>query len=210
MTQISGTEHRVLASRSAGQDLVRIVQINEEIKSIVAVAFKINIMALNAIFLAKRAGTTALGFGVLSNELRVFSQDLKTAMGGLSGVIHKAVTEVSVLLQDQRTLRLLQEAERLSGGNPRVRQALLARQEKMESHKASLVHQRRQLKLVLGNVAQLVELGGVLAKSAKIEAAYGQAFSSSLSQVSGEFDGVVEEIRLSLSNLNKSEFFALR
>jgi len=72
MTQIPGTGNRVLVPCSAGQDLVRIVQINEEIKSIVAVAFKINIMALNAIFLAKRAGTTALGFGVLSNELRVF------------------------------------------------------------------------------------------------------------------------------------------
>ena len=205
-----GTAHRLPAPRSAGRDLVRIVQINEEIKSIVAVAFKINIMALNAIFLAKRAGSTALGFGVLSNELRVFSQDLKNAMGGLSGVIHKAVAEVSVLLQDQRMLRLLQAAEASSGGNVRVREALRARQEKMESHKASLAHQRRQLQLVLGNVAQLVELGGVLAKSAKIEAAYGQAFSSSLSQVSGEFDGVVEEIRLSLGHLNKSEFFALR
>ncbi|WP_303786415.1 chemotaxis protein [Azovibrio restrictus] len=206
----SGTTPRSLAHRSAGQDLVRIVQINEEIKSIVAVAFKINIMALNAIFLAKRAGSTALGFGVLSNELRVFSQDLKNAMGGLSGVIHKAVSDVSVLLQDQRMLRLLQEAEVRSGGNIRVREALRARYDRMEAHRANLALQRRQLQLVLGNVAQLVELGGVLAKSAKIEAAYGQAFSSSLSQVSGEFDGVVEEIRRSLGHLNKSEFFSSR
>ena len=61
----------------AGQDLLRIVRINEQIKVVVGVSFKINIMALNAIFLAKRAGTAALGFGVLSNELRVFSQDFR-------------------------------------------------------------------------------------------------------------------------------------
>lgn len=195
---------------SAGQDLERIVRINEEIKSIVAVAFKINIMALNAIFLAKRAGTTALGFGVLSNELRVFSQDLKQAMGGLSGVIHQAVTEVSILLQDQRVLNLLQRAEKQSGGHARVLEALARREGKMEVHRASLAVQRRQLKLVLENVAQLVELGGVLAKSAKIEAAYGQSFSQSLAQVSGEFDGVVEEIRQSLGTLHKSQFFAQR
>lgn len=58
----------------AALDLLRIVRINEEIKRVVSVAFKINIMALNAIFLAKRAGNAALGFGVLSNELRVFFQ----------------------------------------------------------------------------------------------------------------------------------------
>lgn len=210
MTALQRSADPAMPVPSAGRDLARIVSINEEIKSIVAVAFKINIMALNAIFLAKRAGTTALGFGVLSNELRVFSQDLKTAMGGLSGVIHKAVTEVSVLLQDQRTLRLLQQAEAQSGGHARVREALRLRREKMERHQLSLATQRRQLRQVLDNVAQLVELGGVLAKSAKIEAAYGQGFSASLGQVSGEFDGVVEEIRRSLGNLNKSEFFARR
>ena len=53
----------------------------------------------------------------------------------------------------------------------------------------------------------MVELGGVLAKSAKIEAAYGQSFAPSLAQVSGEFDAVVEEIRGSLQSLRRSAFF---
>ena len=72
----------------AGVDLLRIVRINEQIKRVVGVSFKINIMALNAIFLAKRAGTAALGFGVLSNELRIFSQDLRDFMSSLTGLIH--------------------------------------------------------------------------------------------------------------------------
>lgn len=46
-------------THQAGVDLLRIVRINEEIKSVVNVAFKINIMALNAIFLAKRARAIA-------------------------------------------------------------------------------------------------------------------------------------------------------
>ena len=53
---------------------------------------------------------------------------------------------------------------------------------------------RRGLRLAIDDAARLVELGGVLAKSAKIEAAYGAGFASSLGQVSGEFDGIVEEI----------------
>ena len=98
----------------ASADLLRIVRINEEIKRVVGVSFKINIMALNAIFLAKRAGTAALGFGVLSNELRFFSQDLRTCMESLTGLIHGCVDEVSIVLKDIRFTRLLRQAAELT------------------------------------------------------------------------------------------------
>lgn len=187
-------------------DLLRIVRINEEIKAVVGVAFKINIMALNAIFLAKRAGTAALGFGVLSNELRVFSQDLRTCMGGLSGLIHRCVNEVSVVLQDVRHTKLLREA--VAGtSRPELGLALKRRELANGEHQARLASLRRQLQRALEDAFQLVELGGVLAKSAKIEAAYGQGFAGALAQVSGEFDGIVEEIRNSLQALQRSEFF---
>jgi methyl-accepting chemotaxis protein len=190
----------------AGTDLLRIIRINEEIKAVVGVAFKINIMALNAIFLAKRAGTAALGFGVLSNELRVFSQDLRTCMGGLNVLIHRCVNDVSVVLQDIRHTRLLRQA--VAGSSRPALAAVVRRRELAnDEHQAHLSSLRRQLQRALEDAAQLVELGGVLAKTAKIEAAYGQAYAASLAQVSGEFDGVVEEIRNSLLALQRSEFF---
>lgn len=192
------------------QDLLRIVRINEQIKSVVAVAFKINIMALNAIFLAKRAGSAALGFGVLSNELRVFSQDLRTRMESLRQVIHACVIEVSQLLRHSRHSRLLQDGFQLSGGHGRLDAVLQRRAQEAGARQEELASLRRQLKLALEDAFQLVELGGVLAKSAKIEAAYGQSFAASLAQVSGEFDGIVEEIRVSLENLKKSNFFGGR
>lgn len=191
----------------AGVDLMRIVRINEEIKSVVNVAFKINIMALNAIFLAKRAGTAARGFGVLSNELRVFSQDLRDCMSSLTGMVHACVDDVSRLLQDVRHTRLLRQAVALSPKSE-VAAVLAAREIRNEQHAQSLAGQRRQLKRVLEDAFRMVELGGVLAKSAKIEAAYGQSFAVPLAQVSGEFDGVVEEIRVSLESLRRSDFFA--
>ncbi len=190
----------------AGADLLRIVKINEEIKSVVGVSFKINIMALNAIFLAKRAGTAALGFGVLSNELRVFSTDLRTCMASLTTLIYGCVNEVSVALQDLRHTRLIREAVDLSGkAGPRA--ILVRREAENEEHAQRLHRLRNQLKRALEDAFQMVELGGVLAKSAKIEAAYGQSFAPSLAQVSGEFDGVVEEIRGSLESLRRSAFF---
>ncbi|MBK6357293.1 MAG: hypothetical protein IPF44_11565 [Betaproteobacteria bacterium] len=63
-------------------DLLRIVRINEEIKSVVGVAFKIQHHGPQCHFLAKRAGTAAWGFGVLSNELRIFRRISMTAHVG--------------------------------------------------------------------------------------------------------------------------------
>lgn len=190
----------------AGVDLLRIVRINEEIKRVVGVSFKINIMALNAIFLAKRAGTAARGFGVLSNELRVFSQDLRSSMEALTGLIYGCVNEVSVGLQDIRYSRLLREAAELAPESS-VIGILRRRDEQNSTHASRLASLRSKLKRALEDALQLVELGGALAKSAKIEAAYGQAFAGSLAQVSGEFDHVVEEIRGSLESLRRSAFF---
>lgn len=190
-----------------GADLLRIVRINEEIKRVVGVSLKINIMALNAIFLAKRAGTAARGFAVLSNEFRNFSQDLRTSMTVLTGLVYGCVNEVSVMLQDLRFTRLLQEAGR------QAPQAALAgilqrREEKNAGHRENLGKLRGQLKRAFEEAFQMVELGGVLAKSAKIEAAYGQGFAVPLAQVSGEFDQIVEEIRASLEALRRSAFFS--
>jgi methyl-accepting chemotaxis protein len=193
----------------AGADLLRIVRINEQIKSVVSVAFKINIMALNAIFLAKRAGTAALGFGVLSNELRVFSQDLRTCMQTLTELIHASVGEVSVTLKNVRLTRLLREAAKMA---PKSAAAAILRQREEENrmHEIQFQSLRKQLKRALEDAFQMVELGGVLAKSAKIEAAYGQTFAGALAQVSGEFDGIVEEIRDSLESLRRSAFVMAR
>ena len=197
------------SSSGAALDLLRIVRINEEIKSVVNVAFKINIMALNAIFLAKRAGTAARGFGVLSNELRVFSQDLRDCMLALTGLVHGCVNDVSLMLQDIRHTRLLRQAVALSK-DAQMASVLARRETENERHAASLASQRKQLRRALDDAFRLVELGGVLAKSAKIEAAYGQSFALPLAQVSGEFDGIVEEIRVSLESLRHSAFFTGR
>lgn len=201
---------QLAGQEAASLDLLRIVRINEQIKAVVTVAFKINIMALNAIFLAKRAGSAALGFGVLSNELRVFSRDLRSQMESLRQLIHSSVVEVSHLLQHSRHSRLLAASVHLAGGNARLEEVMLRREREERQRRETLTRLRRELKLALEDAFQLVELGGVLAKSAKIEAAYGQSFAPALAQVSGEFDGIVEEIRGSLESLKKSSFFGGR
>ncbi len=185
-------------------ELVGIVLVNEEIKAIVATAFRINLMALNAIFLAKRAGNAALGFGVLSNELRRFAQDLTRRMSSLRDMTSGSVGSVTGVVQQQRNTAILTEAIRLSGeGVPGVREARKRGALRLAEQQASLRALDLRLRAAVEETQQLVELGGVLARSAKIEAAYGGGFSPALMQVSTDFAEVIAQIKRSLEVLGK-------
>jgi len=197
-----------MAALRGGLDLLGIVRMSEEIKQVVKVAFRINIMALNAIFLAKRAGTSALGFAVLSNELRVFSQDLHGQMQVLSDLVGGLVKVVSELLQDLRYARLLGAAARMAASPGMAAESLARRREITRRDAQHFADLRRRLGTALDDAFRLAEMGRILASSAKIEAAYGQDFAPSLAQVSGDFHQVVEEILVSLENLRKSGFWS--
>lgn len=197
------------ASLEAGRELRRIVRANEEIKHVVATAGRIGLMAMNAIFLAKRAGQSALGFGVLSDELRRFSLDLQTQMTQLREMTYGTVASLTALLKQARTQQLLERTREESGGAGRrlVDAFLQTRHETAGSfgHRERIAAMHRSLGLMLADTAQLVELGGVLARSAKIEAAYGGPFSAALMQVSSDFERTIGEIRHSLENLVKQQ-----
>jgi len=63
----------------------------------------------------------------------------------------------------------------------------------------------RGLSHMIADTVQLVELGSVLARSAKIEAAYGGGFSVALMQVSSDFEKMIGEIRQSLESLSGTQ-----
>jgi hypothetical protein len=195
-------------SSEAGQELRRIVRINEEIKSVVAKAFKINLMAMNAIFLAKRAGQSALGFGVLSNELRRFATDLQQQMAALREATYGSVSTVTALLKQGRISRLLERTriEAQGDGKGLIQNLVSARDESTLAHNGQqMTALSRRLSHMIADTTQLVELGSVLARSAKIEAAYGGAFSTSLMQVSSDFEKIIGEIQHSLESLTKHQ-----
>lgn len=195
-------------TQDSGVELRRIVRTNEEIKSVVATASRINLMAMNAIFLAKRAGQTALGFGVLSNELRRFAMDLQKQMALLREMTYGSVATVTALVKQARVNRVLERTRKESGGS-----GLTLIDEFMRTrHGASSVRHReqiaalnRRLTQMIADTAQLVELGSVLARSAKIEAAYGGPFAAALMQVSSDFERTIGTIQRSLENLTKQQ-----
>lgn len=195
-------------SGEAGFELRRIVRINEEIKSVVAKAFRINLMAMNAIFLAKRAGRSALGFGVLSNELRRFATDLQGQMAALREATYGSVATVTTLVKQSRISRLLELAriEAQGEGATLIRQLVRSRDESTLALSAEQMGAlNRRLSHLIADTTQVVELGSVLARSAKIEAAYGGGFSTSLMQVSSDFEKIIGEIQRSLESLTKQQ-----
>ena len=195
-------------NENAGKELRSIVRISEEIKRVVATAFKINLMAMNAIFLAKRAGQSALGFGVLSNELRRFATDLQTQMEALRAMTYGSTSTVTALLKQARVNRSLELTLKTSKGEGRriVEQLLRERHaESLADRQAQMHGVSRRLRSMIDSTAQLVELGSVLARSAKIEAAYGGSFSTSLMQVSSDFEKTIGDIQQSLAALTKHQ-----
>jgi hypothetical protein len=192
--------------QDSGRELRRIVRINEEIKTVVKTAYRINLMAMNAIFLAKRAGQSALGFGVLSNELRRFATDLERQMIALGQATADSVVTVTAMVKEARIVRVLERARVESDGAGRaIVDGVLRRRRTttLSDRRDQVAALNRNLAMMIDSTAGLVEMGGVLARSAKIEAAYGGGFSQSLKQVSSDFEGTIGEIRKSLDSLSK-------
>jgi methyl-accepting chemotaxis protein len=195
-------------ARGSGSELRRIVRINEEIKSVVATAFKINLMAMNAIFLAKRAGQAALGFSVLSNELRRFATDLQQQMEVLRQMTHGSVASVTAVVKSERLSRVVDRLRIEASGQARAIIDSYLRALSTTSfvrHMEAIATQNRRLNQTIADTAQLVELGSVLARSAKIEAAYGGSFSGALMQVSSDFERTIAEIHRSLELLSRNQ-----
>lgn len=193
--------------RDSGRELRRIVRINEEIKMVVKTAYRINLMAMNAIFLAKRAGQSALGFGVLSNELRRFATDLEQQMIALGQATGGSVATVTAMVKEGHVVRMLERARAQcrDGLGREVLDGLLRRHREttLSDRRDQVAALNRNLAMMMESTVGLVEMGGVLARSAKIEAAYGGAFSQSLKQVSSDFEDTIGEIRQSLNSLSK-------
>lgn len=189
-----------------GRELRRIVVLNEEVKRIVKTAFRINLMAMNAIFLAKRAGHSALGFGVLSQELRRFAAELELQMRALGLATGRSVTAATAIFRETRLVAVFRRTRVQCGdiGRMAIDAALRHRGENGFSESAEQVSAfNRSHRMMIDDALRLIEMGGVLARSAKIEAAYGGSLSRALRQVSSDFEATIGEIRDALDRLRK-------
>jgi hypothetical protein len=192
----------------AGQtnNLHRLVKANEEIKKVIRISSGVNLVALNAMLIAKRSGEKSRGFAVVSSELRVFSRKLEGAMTGLGTLVFELVRDAAAM-QKQRHERHHLRITFAQGGRVRglVEPMLVRREEAMRETGVAIQKDWRKLQLQLNRALQLCETGGALSRSAKIEAVYGGDMSATLKQVANQIEETVNEIFATLKLL-RSQF----
>lgn len=187
---------------SSSQQLASFVRLNEGIKGVVLIAFQINIMALNAILLSHRAGEVALGFGVISKELRTLSVELTGLMQALSADAYLAVNLISDQLRRERRQQLLQTTQTQLQRPSAALDAVVAERKALFLARAQQVREVR-LRLLdqLEEARKLCQFGTAISRSAKIEAAYGREYGRALAEVSQEFDQKIQTILPSIETL---------
>lgn len=194
------------AGASVSGGLRHIVAVNEQIKSVIAMAFTVQAMSLNAILLSRRAGDVARGFGVLSGELRRFALELSASMVDLRVLTGRSVATVTSLVKQARMASILHRIDVGSGPAATAVNEVRCRHDRLvEGQARVLADVRRQLGLRLEALASAVMFGSVLARSARIEGAYGGAFAPQLTQVSDEFARTITAIGQALDGLRKAQ-----
>ena len=175
------------------------VLIHEEVKVVIRNCFEINLMGLNAILLAKKAGESARGFGVISGELRLLSLELQTAMQRLALLTQELLATATQRLQAERRLSKLDDAAAHS-----ERLALMLQPAMRQAHErlAHLVEANR-FRECLDDANRSCTFGLVLARSARIESAYSGDMRSVLAELSETFAKKIEAILPRLDSLQR-------
>lgn len=185
---------------SRSNNLMMIVQINEQIKKIVFKARVINLLALNAILLSRRAGSLAMGFAFMSSELRQFSKQLTTQMELLSTQSFHSVTLVSQSQKYDRINQLLQKTA-FSTDHNQLKQRLLNSNHQLDLIKRHTQHEKDKLKASIEEALLMGRFGSIIARSLKIEATYGDVYTESLTGIANEFSEHIETIAATINNL---------
>ena len=184
------------------------VLVNEEIKKVTNLSFGVNLVALNAMLVSKRAGERSRGFGVVSSELRIFSSKLREEMDGLGLRIFDLVNNVAAIQKQSHERDHLQRA---IGRDNKMREFISASLDRKEAVLLQLVRsmekEQNHLLRQVGRTLQLCDMGTSLARSAKIESVYGGDMSGTLKQVASQVEETIEEI-LGILNTLESQLAA--
>ncbi|MGL4996091.1 MAG: hypothetical protein ACRC01_10220 [Deefgea sp.] len=168
---------------SGVEALQQSVLIHEEVKVVVISCFEINLMGLNAILLAKKAGERARGFGVISGELRLLSLELQGEMQRLGVLTQELLAMATARLQAERRMARLTDAAAFSD---KVAQMLSPAMEKTRSRMVTF-NGGTHFSECLEDAYRTCTFGLVLARSARIESAYSGDLRTVLAELSEEF-----------------------
>ncbi|BEV71639.1 MULTISPECIES: hypothetical protein [unclassified Paludibacterium] len=187
----------------ASTELKRVAALRQGIRTVAAYAFKINLLGLNALLLAKRYGANARGFGVISSELRDFSKVLHGEMATLGESGGHLIDLESQRLKMARQVALISQTC-AALAHCGLEGALAQKRQIGEQVGKRVEQEHEQMRENMARAYQACLYGSVLARSAQIEAAYAGAHGNALTLASQEFTHYIDDILDSLESLKKA------
>ncbi len=173
-------------------DLALSVSINHGLKQVIEISHQINLVAMNAILVAKRAGQQSSGFKVVAMELRVFSQKMEEMMARLGEMIFRLVKRIADLRKLQKNLSLLGTTMKKS---PRAAEQLHAshslKSDQFQQLQEAVEQEWQSLESEVKRSLNLCSSGAMLSHNARIEAAYGGTMLADMQQVAGRIEEIM-------------------
>jgi len=190
------------AQNNVGEPLQKVVHANGSIRAVIDMSRRVNLVAINAALAAKKAGAQARGFGVVSAELRHFSNWLDQQMAELDQLIAALVVSLAEAAKERRSQNHLLDAQARSA-DPQHLESTTHRLEQRLVEADEANRQRwRALTERIGQVLRRCNTGTALVRSAKVEAVYGGAFAAGLRQVAEEIEATIGTIQQTLKQLS--------
>ncbi|MBS1191217.1 MAG: hypothetical protein H6R10_3009 [Rhodocyclaceae bacterium] len=184
-----------------GAPLQQVVRANASIRAVIDMARRVNLVAINASLAAKKAGAQARGFGVVSAELRQFSDWLNGQMGDLDRLIAVQVVNLAEVAKERRQHRHLQRAQECCVGSGPMALVTARIGERLSLADQANRQRWQDLGLRTRRILRLCGTGTALARAAKVEAVYGGAFAGGLRLVAEEIEAAIAAIHETLREL---------
>jgi hypothetical protein len=184
-------------------NLSHAVSINESLRQVIEISAQINIVAMNALLVAKRAGQQSAGFRVVAMELRLFSQRIDQMMAHLGRLIFQLVRRIAELLKLGRNMRILRAAMSKSPEiearlEDNFRRKQIAYSETHSIAEADWDELEREIRRSLS----LCSAGAMLSHNGRIEAAYGGSMLADMQQVADRIEDIMHQTISKLKQLN--------
>lgn len=177
-----------------GSDLNGVSAVSDQIRHIARQAFLMQIQAANAIVMTRSNGVRVPGFEVVSEQMRELSRELGSCLAALRGATVLWLRVVSREVALARSLEILAVTARCSPAAARAAQPVLARvqAERLADRATELA--RRRFVVVLDDARRLAATGCVLARTAKLEAVYGNGIAGQLAEAAGSFTALADSV----------------
>jgi hypothetical protein len=174
-----------LQPASSASRLGSLAELCKSSEAVLGCAFQLHILGLNARVMAARLGQEARGFATLSTEWVALGRLLDQQMHHLEAVAERLARLIGAQAAARRRRDLLARCE------PDDRVPALSRE--LVDHR-QLRTERQALRLLVSDAQRACTFGLVIARSAKIEAAWSQDSRQALHNLAVEFEGHLSTI----------------